>query len=368
MFLIRDWVSPEEFDYGLEGGNRFIKRFLAVKDFHTAELKTVREYLQNTFESVSCFLMPYPGKTTVRNSSFDGRWSAIDEEFVDIMKELMPAILSPGNLTIKTVNGSPIKAFELSVYVKQYVDLFKDENLPEAKSIYESTLDNQFQILMSKAVEVYLQSVSLYQDKIQDDSEVDRLHQISKNLALKYFNDEKKFGKAEEGLTYHKQLEGNIEKAGKEWMPITLEFLSKIGQEQAKADKQNKLAVSAEKRNENAREEAKDAGEIYLDLQAKISQARSDTEESRREAAIIRKQLEQAESQRNIAIQKEQEARAYYEEMKKKAEFFEEQLIAERQESKLQFDKKVQTVRENHGIFQWFKMLGVKIFSFFTIF
>lgn len=354
MFLIRDWVSPEEYAYGLEGGNKFIKRFLTVKDFHTTELKTVREYLQNTFESVSCFLMPYPGKSTARNSSFDGRWSAIDEDFVDTLKELMPAILSPANLTVKTVNGSPIKAFELSVYVKQYVDLFKEENLPEAKSIYESTLDNQFQILMSKAVEVYLQSVSLYQDKIHAEVEVDQLHQISKNLALKYFNEEKKFGKAEEGLTYRKQLEDNIEKAGKEWMPITLEFLSKIGQEQEKADKQNTLAASAEKRNKNAVEETRDADTKYHELQAEISQARYDTEESRREAAIIREKLEQAEAHRNIAMQKEQESRAYYEEMKKKAQFYEQQLIAERQKSKLQFDNKVQSVRKHHGILRWF--------------
>lgn len=363
MFLIRDWISPEEYAYGFQGGNKFIKMFLRIKDFQTAELKTVREYLQNTFESITCFLMPYPGKATARNSSFDGRWSAIEEEFVDSIHELIPIILSPTNLTVKTINGVPIKAFELSVYIKQYVDLFKSENLPEAKSIYESTLDNQFQILMSKAVDAYLQSISLYQDKIQNKSEVLNLHKVAKALALKYFDEEKKFGKAEDGLIYQKQLEDKLERAYNDWMPVTTEFLEKIGSEQAKTNNQKKLVVVAGDRNKIAQETSKQAEEKYEDLQKQIAKARNDTEEYRREAAIIKKRLGQAEKERQEARVNEQEARQHFHDMKQKADYLEQQLLVEKQNAAKRMNERVDTVRKRDGVLQWF---GNSILGFFA--
>lgn len=365
MFLIRDWISPEEYNYGLQGGNDFIKSFLKIKDFHTNELKTVREYLQKTFESISCFLMPYPGRATARNSSFDGHWSDIDEEFVDTMKELFPAILSPANLTVKTINGVPIKAFELSVYVRQYVDLFKSENLPEAKSIYESTLDNQFQILMSKAVEIYLESISLYQEHIKDTPEVYQLHNVSKALALRYFDEEKKFGNKEDATVYETELDEKLEKAFNEWKPVTMEFLEKIRAEQGKADAQKNLASEAGKRDEKAKAQAELADKKYIELQKQIAQARYDSVESRREAELVRKKLVKAERERAEALQKEQETRKYFEEMQKQSEFYEQQLNLERQKASERVKERVVYVRQRDGIGQWFGKVGAGILGFF---
>ncbi|CAO1411374.1 unnamed protein product [Diamesa hyperborea] len=41
MFLIRDWNSPLDYEHGLDGGNKFLKNFLKVRDFHiTTELES----------------------------------------------------------------------------------------------------------------------------------------------------------------------------------------------------------------------------------------------------------------------------------------------------------------------------------------
>ena len=45
MFVIRDWSSPDDYEYGLDGGNRFLKSFLQIRDFHTPELKSIRQYI-----------------------------------------------------------------------------------------------------------------------------------------------------------------------------------------------------------------------------------------------------------------------------------------------------------------------------------
>lgn len=364
MFVIRDWISPEEYEYGSEGGNKFIKTVLAVKSFHTTQLKTVREYLQKTFDQIDCFLMPYPGKSVARNSSYDGRWKDIDEDFVDTMKELFPIILAPGNLTVKEINGVSVKAFELSVYVRQYVDLFKSENMPEAKSIYESTLDKQFEILMSKSVEVYLESISLYQEQIKSKPEVDQLHNISKTVALKFFNEEKKFGSSEDALPYHKELEEKLEKAFKEWKPVTLEFLDKIKNEQSKAEAQNELAKDAEIRDVTAKQKSAIADKKCIELKRQIEQARLDTEESRREAEILKGKLAKAERERQQALLNEQETRRYYEEMKQKADLYEQQLAAERQINAQRVQQRVVVVRKRDGVLQWFTNGVVSFFGF----
>lgn len=46
------------------------------------ELRDVREQLQSCFETLSCFLMPDPGKH-VKRSTFSGNVADLDEEFIE---------------------------------------------------------------------------------------------------------------------------------------------------------------------------------------------------------------------------------------------------------------------------------------------
>ncbi|CAO1390923.1 unnamed protein product [Diamesa tonsa] len=83
MFLIRDWNSLLDYEYGLDGGEKFLENFLKIRDFHiTTELESIRQYLKSSFDEINCFLMPYPGKIVARSQSYDGRLSNIDEDFV----------------------------------------------------------------------------------------------------------------------------------------------------------------------------------------------------------------------------------------------------------------------------------------------
>lgn len=363
IFVIRDWGSPDEFNYGFEGGNEFINAFLKIRDFHTDQLKKVRQHMQNTFESIEGFLLPYPGKMVARNSSYDGRWSGIEEDFVDAMKELIPALLAPKNLVLKTVNGVTVKAFEFSVYIKQYVDLFKSESLPEAKSIYESTLDNQFQILMSKAIEIYLESIQLYQNKIRNVTEIAALHKASKAMSLKYFDEERKFGNDEETMAYRKEVEEKLEKAYDEWHPITSNFLESIKHEQEEADKQNELAAVAKKKNENEKKNFEVSNKKYQDLLKDLERARGDSNESRREAEIVRAKLAQAEKERKEALDRELKTNQHYSNMKQRADQLEQQLLIERQRQEERLQHQVQNIRKRDGFTKFFEGVVFKIGS-----
>ncbi|KAL7017430.1 hypothetical protein ACKWTF_010375 [Chironomus riparius] len=355
FYIIRDWSTPDEYDYGHEGGNQFIKSFLTIRDFHSEELKKVRQYVQKSFDSIEGFLMPHPGKIVARNSSYDGRWGLIDEDFVDVMKELVPLLLAPKNLVVKTVNGVTVKAFELAVHMKQYIDLFKSESLPEAKTIYDSTLDSQFNILMSKSVEIYVQSIQLFQNNITVEDEIESLHNLSMAITLRYFDDEKKFGNEQEILSFRNQLIHKLKKAYDEWKPISLELLNKIKVEQAEADKQRVLAEKSKSNGDQFNQKADKLEAEYKLMQKKLETARYDSVESRKEADLIKKRLEQTVRERNEALKKAKEERQRYEELFNRVNALEQQLLYERENAQRQVNTRVQKIRKNDGILQYFQ-------------
>lgn len=161
MFLIRDWNNPDEYPFGSQGGENYLQQVLKVKDGQKDDLKSVREFVSSSFENICCFLMPYPGKAVARDSSYDGRWSKMDDEFLSELKLLIPTLLAPANLKIKKINDKNLSASEWNEYVQSYFELFKSNQLPAAQSIYESTIEKQMQALIYRCFEEYKSNVDL---------------------------------------------------------------------------------------------------------------------------------------------------------------------------------------------------------------
>jgi len=61
LFLVRDWADLD-FEYGFRGGDRVLAKVLQVQRKHK-DLESVRKSIHDSFKSVKCFLMPYPGPT-----------------------------------------------------------------------------------------------------------------------------------------------------------------------------------------------------------------------------------------------------------------------------------------------------------------
>lgn len=106
VFLIRDWSSPHEYEYeyGYEGGNRFLNKRLTVKDNMPNELKNSRNNLTTCFKLLTCYLMPHPGfDCSIHKPQFDGRLSKLDPEFVKYVKIFVENLVSAENLIAKKV-------------------------------------------------------------------------------------------------------------------------------------------------------------------------------------------------------------------------------------------------------------------------
>ncbi|CRK86733.1 CLUMA_CG000566, isoform A [Clunio marinus] len=326
LILIRDWNSPEEYKYGIRGGNAYLNNFLEIHDYQTKELQSVRRYLRSSFEKINCFLMAHPGKTVARDSSYNGSWSQIDEDFVHGMQDLFEFLFSPRKLTTKKVNGVAVEPAELLVFINSYVENFKSDEMPEATNIYESTLEKQFRILLGKSVDVYITSVASHNAELLSEEDVDALHVSAKSPAMEYFNSKKKFGSYSEGLNFKKELIKTIDKAYEQWKSISINHIRTLQQQRQKTNQKEKEVKEAETARFQAKSELEAATTKAEEAKKDLEQARYDTEEARRQAEELRLKSIEAEKERAVAIAKEKETREWLERMTKDKEFFEQQL------------------------------------------
>ena len=156
--------------------------------------------------------MPHPGKTVASSSRYDGRWSEIDEDFIEQLKALIIDLFAPRNLLVKKINGEPLPAEEFPEYVKNYVELFKSDSLPAPLSIFQSTVQNHMRILIAKCLNVYVEKVGLGKNNLTTTDSIEVLHQSSKNEALAVFQASRKMGLPEHQVIFQKTLEDEIQK------------------------------------------------------------------------------------------------------------------------------------------------------------
>ncbi|XP_030022153.1 atlastin isoform X2 [Manduca sexta] len=137
-FLIRDWQYEYDHEYGQKGGEELLEDRLKIKKGMAPELSELRQHIRSCFEKVTCFLMPHPGRS-VRKKNFSGKLSELDEEFIDALKELVPSIFAPANLTPKLMNGEKVKARDLFTYIQSYMMIFNSDKAPSVNSIMKAT-------------------------------------------------------------------------------------------------------------------------------------------------------------------------------------------------------------------------------------
>ena len=141
IFLVRDWSFAYEHEFGQVGGEQLLEKKLIINDRQPLQLQRVRKHIRSCFNKISCFLMPHPGKTVATNPKFDGRISAIDEDFLEQLQVFVPILLSPKNLVVKQIGGSDVTGRQLLEYFKVYINIFKGETMPEPKSMLEATAE-----------------------------------------------------------------------------------------------------------------------------------------------------------------------------------------------------------------------------------
>ncbi|KAG5673111.1 hypothetical protein PVAND_003185 [Polypedilum vanderplanki] len=323
LILIRDWNSVDEYKYGLRGGNAYLNTFLEIQDFQSPELQSVRRYLRSSFDKIDCFLMPHPGKKVATDKTYDGRWKDIDSDFVDLMSEFFEYLFK--KMKPKTINNAPIKPDELLIFINSYVESFKNGSIPAATTLYESTLEQQFRILIAKSVDIYIDSVAAHDSELQGEEDITKLHIDSKNKALKHFQSEKTFGSYSEGNNFKKQLVNKIEEIYKQWRSVSLTQIQKLQVQKQKTEQQIQQLKEAQNIDIKAKKDLEEANKKVNEAKVALENAKTDTEQARREAEELKIQLEEAEKQRAEAIEKEKQTKEWVDKISSDKDYFEQE-------------------------------------------
>jgi hypothetical protein len=211
--LIRDWVDEEDYPFGYDGGREYLEeKVFKIKTKQIKNMKKMRKFIKDSFESIKCFLMPHPGSAVTGKKAYNGSWGVIDQKFVDQLKILVPSMLAPENLSVKKIAGEEMTGEKLYWHMQFYLKLFQSNKYPKAKSIYESTVTKFLQDLVSNSAALYKELMANGTDSVETYSDLNILHLSCKNKAMDFYNNEKKIGDNTTVSFYRNSLIGEIEK------------------------------------------------------------------------------------------------------------------------------------------------------------
>ena len=134
LFIVRDWPYAYETNYGWNG-QTVIDDIMAGNDEQTPDMKQLRRRIDSSFEDISAFLMPFPGKIVAQGNNFTGDLNQIDSDFVKYAKELTVGLFAPDKLVIKKINGQNVRMRDFVPYLETYINIFHGDKLPEPQSV-----------------------------------------------------------------------------------------------------------------------------------------------------------------------------------------------------------------------------------------
>jgi len=222
IFLVRDWGSPFEIEYGFEGGRRLLDTRLNVADKQHADIKRTRDDIRRSFEKLECFLMPHPGYNVAENRpGFNGDLSEIRDEFKAQLRVLVPRIVDPKNIVPKEINGKPVTCKELFIYFESYAKVFSGESLPEPRSLLTTTIEANNLSAIAVAQQVYvsrMQEVCGGEMPFISTVELEKENHEARNAAIRCFTKTKKMGGTAYSLEFMEKLEVEMTKAYEEFV------------------------------------------------------------------------------------------------------------------------------------------------------
>ncbi|PAV64706.1 hypothetical protein WR25_26899 isoform A [Diploscapter pachys] len=201
LFLVRDWTNSDEYEYGYEGGKEYLKEeVLKTTPEQKKELKTLRESIKSSFESLKAFLMPHPGLRIARNNS-EKVLGKIEEEFSEQLDILVPSLFKGDSLKAKKIDGKEITCREMVGLFEELMKIFNSDDLPEPKTILEATADAVNLAAEQRAREAYdkyMKEVTLgitkFTSSLADISTLLSLHQAAETQAFGVFSARPKLG------------------------------------------------------------------------------------------------------------------------------------------------------------------------------
>lgn len=315
LFLIRDWQNVDDYEFGFSGGQAYLSDVLKTTHDQNDDLRTVRDHIHESFDNLLCCLMPYPGKKVATSSDYDGRWSLMDEDFLQEMKNLIENLFRSQNIILKKIEGVDIKGRELFEYIKSYINLFSTPgSIPKAKSLYELTVGKFLTQIVTKCYEIYEHHIR----NPDDWKETDLIHNFAQSKALTAFIDAKKMGSTQDAEKYKEILEQKIQKREFEWKNLMKIHFDQIEEEQRKAQEAAEEIERIRKQEEELENKRK-AEELQRQIEEREREIARQQEELRLRNLQIEEEL-QRQREAEEALRRERERQQQIEDERRRLE------------------------------------------------
>lgn len=259
----------EENAYGWEGGKTYLSQVLKIKDIHDKSSRDLRDYIGKSFKQIDCFLMPHPG-FQVFAKTFDGRYSMLDKEFVEQLKNFVPQLLTSNNLTVKGMYLRPMKASELYRNIGNYINLYKSDILPEPKSIYQTMMETQLSCVVENIVNNYRNLINEREPIICTEAGIESLKEEALNKSLQEYLDCPKMGETEDEVKYKNILLEKLKNEYELWKKGTIERLKREEAERLREEERKRYAEALQaevRRREELEAERRFPVRVFRDCQ-----------------------------------------------------------------------------------------------------
>ncbi|XP_037288779.2 atlastin-1 [Rhipicephalus microplus] len=271
VFLVRD---SNDGTYGADAGRSLITERLQAATDRQPEVRQLREYISNNFTDIDCFLMPYPGSKVATEHSYDGCHKDSDPEFKNHLQDFVPWILGPENLVVKKINGKAISCQELLTYIKAYVQVFRNGEVPKPKSMLQATAEASHLTAKDRATKVYMTAMS---NVPHGDLEMLlNAHELALVSAQDFFDGIQKIGGCDISKAYLDTLVNELQD----------HFDRQYSKEQAWLDKQ------LEEEQTRCEQDAEEQKEKQIEVENELREAWTQVEKEKAEKEQVKEEME----------------------------------------------------------------------------
>ena len=152
QFLVRDFQFESKDQRNEREMQKYLDKFLSTEDRQQADLKEIREHINESFDKVSIFLLPHPG-FAVPEPDYDGDISKIRDVFRELLQEYVPIVFER-DLKPKLINGNYVTKSEFKYFVHAYTSIF-GSSLPECQTLFSTTAEVNNRCAKELAFESY---------------------------------------------------------------------------------------------------------------------------------------------------------------------------------------------------------------------
>jgi len=179
ILLVRDWIWQDEAEFGFKGGKKYLNN----------DLSKLCPYLNKCFQKVEFFLMPKPGEKIQTEKNHNRSSCDVETQFKEQILKFTSKIFKRENLAIKKLNGEAVTCRDLSLLMRNYLELLKSDEMPDVYTILEANMKSTNISLIEKLRDRYKQQMKETMEKgCLEINNLNRLHAAKMEEALKDFD------------------------------------------------------------------------------------------------------------------------------------------------------------------------------------